>query len=226
MFVGGVPGDCTEEEFRNFFNQFGRVLDATLMMDKDTGRPRGFGFVTYENESAVEATMSQPYITIHGKPVEVKRATPKASLRDSHDRHQHGYHGNANPYYAQNMNMYGGMTPAMMAQYYRQMQQYMEAMRNMPAAAGAVPYPQPVMPAGMADWQQQQQQGAAYFDPSKMNQGTGDGVPFSPSMPSGSSRGGYHGRNPGGPNRQRYRGRRDGRGGNTGGGHSFHPYRR
>ncbi|EEB08688.2 mRNA cleavage factor complex subunit [Schizosaccharomyces japonicus yFS275] len=103
MFVGGVPADCTEEEFRDFFNQFGRVLDATLMMDKDTGRPRGFGFVTFENEAAVENTMSQPYITIHGKPVEVKRATPKASMRDQHDRHQQmpGSYGQGNQYFAQ-----------------------------------------------------------------------------------------------------------------------------
>ncbi|WBW72694.1 mRNA cleavage factor complex subunit Msi2 [Schizosaccharomyces osmophilus] len=221
MFVGGVPGDCTEEEFRDFFNNFGRVLDATLMMDKDTGRPRGFGFVTFENESAVEATMSQPYITIHGKPVEVKRATPKSSLRESHDRHQQNFNGGMNPYYSQNMNMYGGMTPAMMAQYYRQMQQYMEAMRNMPAAAaGTMPYTQPAMPAGMAEWQQQQQQqggGAGYFDPSKGPGEAGSG--------SGGRGGGYPNRNPGGPNRQRYRGGR--RGGSAGGGgHSFHPYRR
>lgn len=69
MFVGGVSQDCTEDEFREFFSAFGRVIDATLMIDKDTGRPRGFGFVTFESDAAVENAMSQPYLAIHDKQV-------------------------------------------------------------------------------------------------------------------------------------------------------------
>lgn len=69
MFVGGVSQDCTEEEFKEFFSAFGRVIDATLMIDKDTGKPRGFGFVTFESEAAVENAMAQPYLAIHDKQV-------------------------------------------------------------------------------------------------------------------------------------------------------------
>src|SRR5437667_4711377 len=60
IFVGGVSQEATEQDFKEFFMQFGRVLDATLMMDKDTGRPRGFGFVTFDSETAVDATLEQP----------------------------------------------------------------------------------------------------------------------------------------------------------------------
>ena len=49
--------------------QFGRVLDATLMIDKDTGRPRGFGFVTFDSEQAVENALAEPELAILGKPV-------------------------------------------------------------------------------------------------------------------------------------------------------------
>jgi RNA-binding protein Musashi len=69
IFVGGVSQEATESDFREYFTQFGRVLDATLMMDKDTGRPRGFGFVTFDSESAVENALSCPTLEIMGKAV-------------------------------------------------------------------------------------------------------------------------------------------------------------
>ncbi|CAJ0847415.1 8701_t:CDS:2, partial [Entrophospora sp. SA101] len=61
IFVGGIAPEVTEEEFKEYFSQFGVVKDATLMVDRDTGRPRGFGFITFESS----------------EPVEVKRAMPK-----------------------------------------------------------------------------------------------------------------------------------------------------
>lgn len=61
--------EASEADFREFFTQFGRVLDATLMMDKDTGRPRGFGFVTFDSEGAVENALNCKTLEILGKPV-------------------------------------------------------------------------------------------------------------------------------------------------------------
>ena len=69
IFVGGVSQEATEADFREYFTQFGRVLDATLMMDKDTGRPRGFGFVTFDSEGAVENALNCPTLAILDKPV-------------------------------------------------------------------------------------------------------------------------------------------------------------
>jgi RNA-binding protein Musashi len=69
IFVGGVSQEATESDFREYFTQFGRVLDATLMMDKDTGRPRGFGFVTFDSEAAVENALACPTLEIMGKAV-------------------------------------------------------------------------------------------------------------------------------------------------------------
>ena len=81
IFVGGVSQEATEQDFMQFFMQFGRVIDATLMIDKDTGRPRGFGFVTFDSEAAVEATLSGP-LEILGKPIEVKKAQPRGGNRE------------------------------------------------------------------------------------------------------------------------------------------------
>jgi len=69
VLVGGIGQDVVEEEFKEFFEQFGTVLDATLMMDKETGRPRGFGFVTFDDDSAVEHCMSEAPLAIKGKMV-------------------------------------------------------------------------------------------------------------------------------------------------------------
>lgn len=133
IFVGGVSQETTDQEFRDYFAQFGRVVDATLMMDKDTGRPRGFGFVTFESEAGVEACIDVP-LEIHGKPVEVKRAQPRGNLREEEeaakrnkfkkeDQSSQGAMG-------QQMGNNGGMTPQVMAQYFQRMQQYFTMMQS------------------------------------------------------------------------------------------------
>lgn len=51
------------------------------MIDKDTGRPRGFGFVTFDSEAAVDATLAGD-LQILGKPIEVKKAQPRGNMRE------------------------------------------------------------------------------------------------------------------------------------------------
>jgi RNA-binding protein Musashi len=79
IFVGGLPPQVDHEELKQIFEQFGAVVDAIVMLDQTTMRSRGFGFVTFENGSqgAQKAIEVQP-INIHGRPVEVKLATPRA----------------------------------------------------------------------------------------------------------------------------------------------------
>ena len=73
-FVGGLPQTVTQDSFKQLFQQFGHVLDSTVMMDKDTGRPRGFGFVTFEDDDGVERTLASQPLMLDGKQIEVKRA--------------------------------------------------------------------------------------------------------------------------------------------------------
>lgn len=160
IFVGGVSQEATEADFKTFFMQFGRVLDATLMMDKDTGRPRGFGFVTFDSEAAVDRTLERP-LEILGKYIEVKKAQPRGNIRDDDDsrggrfnKHNKsfGAGGNQGGFDASAGGMGGpaaqgmgagnvnnnagnnGMSPAMMAQYWQRMQQYFQMMQQQMAA--------------------------------------------------------------------------------------------
>lgn len=89
IFVGGIGADVRPKEFEEFFLQYGSIIDAQLMLDKDTGRSRGFGFVTYDSPEAVDRVCQSKYIEFKGKQIEIKRAQP---------RHlQKGQYGGANP---------------------------------------------------------------------------------------------------------------------------------
>mmetsp|Transcript_7339 Transcript_7339/g.12553 ORF Transcript_7339/g.12553 Transcript_7339/m.12553 type:complete len:354 (+) Transcript_7339:65-1126(+) len=78
IFVGGLAPSVEEGEFRSYFEAYGKVVDAVVMYDRDTRRPRGFGFITFENESSVDAVMKKQH-TLGDKTVEIKRAEPKQS---------------------------------------------------------------------------------------------------------------------------------------------------
>ncbi|KAA8569487.1 hypothetical protein EYC84_001115 [Monilinia fructicola] len=150
-----IPRDEQEQ----YFMQFGRVVDATLMMDKDTGRPRGFGFVTFDSEAAVEACLDAP-LEIHGKPIEVKKAQPRGNIREEEEvrggprggRFKKGSDESQNFNQQQQggqMNAPGGMTPQLMAQYWQRMQQYFALMQQQMAMGGSRGQMPGGMPGGM-----------------------------------------------------------------------------
>jgi len=56
--VGGLAWATTDETLRNAFDRFGEIVEAVVITDRDTGRSRGFGFVTFAEGSAAEAAMS------------------------------------------------------------------------------------------------------------------------------------------------------------------------
>lgn len=77
IFVGGLASSVTESDFKRYFEQFGNTTDAVVMYDHNTQRPRGFGFITYDSEEAVDMVLQKTFHELNGKMVEVKRAVPK-----------------------------------------------------------------------------------------------------------------------------------------------------
>ncbi len=56
LYVGNLPFSATEDSLRDLFTEHGEVLSLNLITDRETGRPRGFGFVEMENaDAAIEA---------------------------------------------------------------------------------------------------------------------------------------------------------------------------
>lgn len=89
IFVGGLASTVTESDFKNYFDQFGTITDVVVMYDHNTQRPRGFGFITYDSEEAVEKVLHKTFHELNGKMVEVKKAVPK-DLSPSPSRGQLG----------------------------------------------------------------------------------------------------------------------------------------
>ena len=65
LFVGNLSYQTTENDLQDLFSQHGSVTEVNLMMDRATGRPRGFGFVTMATPEAAEAAIA----ALHGKNV-------------------------------------------------------------------------------------------------------------------------------------------------------------
>ncbi|GMI91421.1 hypothetical protein like AT3G07810 [Hibiscus trionum] len=79
IFVGGLASMVTESDFKRYFDQFGTITDVVVMYDHNNQRPRGFGFITYDSEEAVDKVLQRTFHELNGKMVEVKRAVPKES---------------------------------------------------------------------------------------------------------------------------------------------------
>ncbi|CAG9461880.1 unnamed protein product [Pedinophyceae sp. YPF-701] len=81
IFVGGLPPSANEKVFREYFAQFGEVSDVVVSYDPGSNRHRGFGFVTFRSEAAVDCVFS--YGCIHvlcGKQVQIKPAVPRSEM--------------------------------------------------------------------------------------------------------------------------------------------------
>ncbi|KAI0651278.1 hypothetical protein C8Q79DRAFT_23780 [Trametes meyenii] len=81
-FVGGLSHSTTSDSMRAFFSQYGKVVDCTVMVDRETGRSKGFGFVTFEDASNTDQLVGQPNLFLDDKQIEVKVAQPR-SQRDA-----------------------------------------------------------------------------------------------------------------------------------------------
>lgn len=78
LFVGNLSFNTTENELQDMFAQHGTVVEANLMTDRETGRPRGFGFVTMSTpEEAQKAIDALNGTSIDGRAINVNIARPR-----------------------------------------------------------------------------------------------------------------------------------------------------
>ena len=78
IYVGNLSFEATESDVESAFAEFGDVKSVNLITDRDTGRPRGFGFVEMRNrESGLDAIEALDQQSICGRGVTVNEAKPR-----------------------------------------------------------------------------------------------------------------------------------------------------
>jgi RNA recognition motif-containing protein len=74
IFVGGLPYHTTDQSLREFFEQFGDIEEAVVITDRQTGKSRGYGFVTMSDRVAAERACKDPNPVIDGRKANVNLA--------------------------------------------------------------------------------------------------------------------------------------------------------
>ncbi|VDD94543.1 unnamed protein product [Enterobius vermicularis] len=77
IFVGGLSTSTTDEQLKEYYSQWGKLVDCIVMRDPTTKRSRGFGFVSFSKQSEVDTAMANRPHVIDGKTVDPKRAVPR-----------------------------------------------------------------------------------------------------------------------------------------------------
>jgi cold-inducible RNA-binding protein len=78
IYVGNLPFQTTEDRLRQKFAAFGEVSEVAIPTDRETGRARGFGFVTMPNAEEAKAAMEALNgADLDGRPIKVNEAQPR-----------------------------------------------------------------------------------------------------------------------------------------------------
>ncbi|XP_019438904.1 PREDICTED: heterogeneous nuclear ribonucleoprotein 1-like [Lupinus angustifolius] len=70
LFIGGISWDTNEDRLRQYFQNFGDVVEAMIMKDRTTGRARGFGFIVFADPSVAERVVLEKHV-IDGRTIYV-----------------------------------------------------------------------------------------------------------------------------------------------------------
>ncbi|XP_067131517.1 heterogeneous nuclear ribonucleoprotein D-like isoform X1 [Centruroides vittatus] len=81
LFIGGISWDTESKDLKEYFSKFGEIIDVNIKTDPNTGKSRGFGFVTFTNQEAVETVLKTSSHAIKGKQVDPKRAKARPGIK-------------------------------------------------------------------------------------------------------------------------------------------------
>lgn len=90
IYVGNLPFSVGFEELKKLFSQFGEVTEATVIVNKYTGKSKGFGFVTFADTSSAEKAIEEMNEKdVSGRRISVKKATPPKERSEYGDRRRY-----------------------------------------------------------------------------------------------------------------------------------------
>ncbi|GMN39240.1 hypothetical protein TIFTF001_008477 [Ficus carica] len=84
VFVGGLAWETSHRQLQHAFSRYGHILECVVVADRDTGRPRGFGFVTFADHRAMDDAISDMNgRELDGRVISVNKAKPKTGDEDT-----------------------------------------------------------------------------------------------------------------------------------------------
>lgn len=87
LYVGRLPYSTTDQDLTDLFSQLGSVVSATVIIDRETGRSKGFGFVEMSNDQEAQNAISQlNNSTLEGRTIVVNEANERQPRRDGGGR--------------------------------------------------------------------------------------------------------------------------------------------
>jgi cold-inducible RNA-binding protein len=99
LYVGNLPYTVNSDELRSMFSEYGNVLSAVIIMDKISGRSKGFGFVELEDDNAAQSAisdMNEKDYQGRNLVVNVARPIEDRPRRDFNDQGRGGFGGRDN----------------------------------------------------------------------------------------------------------------------------------
>ncbi len=77
LFIGNLSFNINSEGLKELFAKYGEITDAVVISDRDTGRPKGFGFVTFANADDAQKALEMNGQDADGRPLAVSIARPR-----------------------------------------------------------------------------------------------------------------------------------------------------
>nr|KAF6469566.1 heterogeneous nuclear ribonucleoprotein A2/B1 [Molossus molossus] len=109
LFVGGIKEDTEEHHLRDYFEEYGKIDTIEIITDRQSGKKRGFGFVTFDDHDPVDKIVLQKYHTINGHNAEVRKALSRQEMQEvQSSRSGRGGYGGGGPGYGNQGGGYGG----------------------------------------------------------------------------------------------------------------------
>ncbi|XP_049623278.1 heterogeneous nuclear ribonucleoprotein A1-like [Suncus etruscus] len=80
IFVGGIKEDTEEKHLREYFERFGNIEMVDIITDQESGKSRGFAFVTFDDHDSVDKIVIQKYHIVNGHSCEIRKALSKQEM--------------------------------------------------------------------------------------------------------------------------------------------------
>lgn len=77
LYVGNFPFTVSEDQLRDLFAGYGEIEELAMIKDRDTGKPKGFAFITFSQQQAAEKALELNGNDLGGRPLKVNVATDK-----------------------------------------------------------------------------------------------------------------------------------------------------